>query len=255
MTDVPIDIDDILSDIKELSDRNTIKTKLLTSKDVINVNQLTSGQQRDILIKGMSDQAAIQKSRLVMNDILITNSSSPEKITTLDREYVMLQLRAKQFGKSITLYVEEDEYKVNLNTHIKSIIQPEEVALEFQIKHDSITIKCSVPDLKKDSKIIQETLTLVDFNEDDASVVSKLYTCELVKYIDSLQIDEKAVNFNDLSTEQCVRILESLPYAATNNLVKRISEFDDIVDQVVSSDQLPAGTTIRIDSTLFIDDE
>lgn len=187
---------------------------VLSQKSSEHFREFTNKQYKDF-VKAIvnDDKVVIEKciSLIIQNTSL--NSIDPNKLTSLDKLYILLCLRSYNIASKLNLNAQtKDEISISLTIDINQILQTLEkleISHIFEVNCDGITAKGTLP------KSICSTNAL-----------------ELVcTSIDELIIKDKTVILSDLTVSEKQFILNNLPLT----LVSKITEFVYRQEKILSS--------------------
>lgn len=221
------DISNILSKIQKIND--TKEVILPSSGEKISLKQITIKQQKDIKDLPKNITLTLVNLNKTINEIIRSNSNTTlDKINILDRNIILLTLKSQ-----ISEYYDGVKmndilaHALNVKNDIKSIIS----------KTSNFIFDINVPTLKRDNEINKYVLKNYDTqgvsikNESELEIsASKTYNSmivsEICKFITDLKFIDKeeeiSTDWNKLSVDQQIRILEEIP----------ASEIKDIIDYI-----------------------
>lgn len=254
---------DLLADIQKLNEQDFFKVFVPSAGKSVLFAPLTVKQQKAILSGGVDTKIENLTFTNTLNDIILENCTDKSlRISVLDRTSIILQLRHNTLGDSLIVTDDDgDDHVIDLKQHLKECQQHkfDKKSLNFSVSESGVTIACTVPTLqvdttfnknftkkiKKNTKKDQENIGLTD-------LIGDIYVYELVKYIDTLTINENVADFRSvLSFQQMIELFEGLPMKVSKVLVDKIKEVREYDNKMVESDQLPDDTSITIDASMF----
>jgi len=214
---------------------------------------LTTKQQKEA-VKTALDKAfsGISFSNLT-NTIINENSTEKVEFNILDRNYILVVLRA--LSLSSTVISEEGTLDISFVANNNFTI-PENLK-NRELEDGNLKINVTLPSLAQDSFINQETKKklspLADNDNLPSEAVGEMYVNELVKYINKIVINDGTkpveVEFNQLTFSQRVKLVENLPLSANTKLVNFINEVKQFEKKYfVQNDK---EVEIDIDPSLF----
>lgn len=214
---------------------------------------LTTKQQKEA-VKTALDKAfsGISFSNLT-NTIINENSTEKVEFNILDRNYILVVLRA--LSLSSTVISEEGTLDISFVANNNFTI-PENLK-NRELEDSNLKINVTLPSLAQDSFINQETKKklspLADNDNLPSEAVGEMYVNELVKYINKIVINDGTkpveVEFNQLTFSQRVKLVENLPLSANTKLVNFINEVKQFEKKYfVQNDK---EVEIDIDPSLF----
>ena len=237
----------LLENIKELNQQKI--NVLVPSTNKQHEFSLISFKQQKEIITIIDGAIGALKFQKILNDIIMQNSSSDEFLMT-DKFPIILKLRVESIGNTLTV----DGDTIDLNDIITRIEKFNYPKLE-PIETNNLKIELSIPTLREENKIIQESINNVKkdlFDEDISKNISELYTYEIVKFIDSISFGEYKIQFRELSIFDRYKIVENLPLDINNKIISNIqkikqAEIDFLTVRVGEKDKV-----IEIDVSFFV---
>ncbi len=221
------DISNILSKIQKIND--TKEVTLPSSGETITLKQITIKQQKDIKDLPKNITLTLVNLNKAINEIIRTNSNlTLDKINILDRNIILLVLKSQISETYDGIKLSE---LLNNALNIKYDIKP------ITSKTTNFIFDINVPSLKRDNEINKYVLKNYDTqsisikNESELEIsASKTYNnmivSEICKFITDLKFIDKeeeiSTDWNKLSIDQQIRILEEIP----------ASEIKDIIDYI-----------------------
>ena len=212
---------------------------------------LTTKQQKDAVKCALDKNVAGVVFSNLVNSIITENSLEKNSYLLSDRNYIIACLRVLSLSK--TFQTEEGEKDLSFITSFSTPVP--EILKSREIVEDDITLKLSIPTLEKDTFVNSETRKkLAPLPDDDnfaKESIGEVFVNELIKYIDVFSVKSPAVtiNFNDLTFQQKVQLVEKLPLNLNTKLVDYINETKAFEKKyfVLNDKELD----ISIDPTLF----
>jgi len=212
---------------------------------------LTTKQQKDAVKCALDKNVAGVVFSNLVNSIITENSLEKNSYLLSDRNYIIACLRVLSLSK--TFQTEEGEKDLSFITSFSTPVP--EILKSREIVEDDITLKLSIPTLEKDTFVNNETRKkLAPLPDDDnfaKESIGEVFVNELIKYIDVFSVKSPAVtiNFNDLTFQQKVQLVEKLPLNLNTKLVDYINETKAFEKKyfVLNDKELD----ISIDPTLF----
>ena len=252
---------------------STVKLKPLSVQQMKDIMELQIGAQKDIY--GVS--AGLQLVN-AFNQIIATNSLDPDAnlgytLTTLDRDAIMLQLRAHS-NDTIDIVNEDETVVVDL-TKLVDKLKKKKITSSlmassktYKYKAGDMEVSLGIPSIETDfalNKYFQaiykdkfQTTDPEKVKQDVEKVVTEIFFIEICKYIKTITINrgEKStvLSFTDLNTlEDNLNVLHKLPsgvVSGVSNYVNKIKKFRD--DPLTYKDSSGNDAILAIDANLFI---
>jgi len=214
---------------------------------------LTTKQQKEAVKTALDKNITGITFSNLLNQVIIENSTEKNKYLLSDRSYIVTALRVTSLSKTFTV----DETVVDLSfVSNNKFALPEDLKTK-EIVDDNVKISVSIPTLEKDTYVNNETrkkLAVLPDNDSFAKEsIGEVFVNELVKYIDSLTIIDgqqpTTIVFNELTFEQKLQVVESLPLNINTKLVDYINSVK-LFEKKYFTDN---GNTVdfELDPTLF----
>jgi len=277
---------DVIKNIEDFYVDSSLNVQTITSTGTKKYRPLTVEQLKrfiELQISATKDEfgvlpgleAVTQLNRIIIDNNVETNDASVlSEFTVLDRDAILLQLRANTKSElEITGENEGDTVSVNLDdvvSRLKTAKLPKnltERTKTIKYKSGTFKVKLSLPNLTIDQqingtfkKMVMPTLNKgakhVEKTVD--KVLSTVYFLEIYKYISSITIEPKegeptVVNFRDMKNfGENYKLLDKLPTQVVTEIsgyMTDVREFRETIFYYENDDnkQLP----IEIDVALF----
>lgn len=275
---------DIIKDIEEFYTENSISAYSPWACKTLNYKPLSVHQIREFIelqINAQKEQNQIlgvfdavnHMNRILTDNCLDNEKNLTKTLTIIDREALIVQLRAFTKPEIEVIDAHNETVDVNLDGNVASIKgkQPNKKivnrTLEFSYGTGSITLELTVPTLYKDNLINdffkkkfksklgkgqKELEKIID------KLLSEMYFVELCKYISSLSItkgdNDSTVLLFDSSNElsQNMLILEKLPsniIGAISSYITDVKEYrDSFLSYTNSQDET---VSLEVDANIF----
>lgn len=250
----------LLAGIEQLNANETQELYVPSAGRSLPFTPLTVKQQKLLLSGGVDVKVENMTYTNTLNSIVQENCKQSIDLKVYDRALLALQLRCKSNGDVLTVEHDDKKYQVDLSKHIKictnTLTPPED---NFDVDCDSVRITCTYPTMKRDIEINKYfTKATQNKNKDQlelTDMIGNIYVHELVKFIDTIIIGDTAVSVHEMSTEQSIRVFESLPMSVSEKLAKKIKQVRKYESSCVESENLPDGVVIPTDVGLFTSGE
>lgn len=278
---------DALKDIKDFYDESVVNAYIPTLKRPLKFKPLSVNQMKkfiEIQVKAAKDEVGILSSLEMvreLNELLIENcvdkdsSTLLQKLTIIDRDSIIAQLRADN-NPVIEVHTDNtnsDKTESVSIDHIPESVKSQKITdniknreATFKFKSGKIKLKLKLPTLYHDTHVntyfkaqvspyLRKGTDKVQKNID--KILSQTYFIELCKYIERLEVEKgnntTVLTFDDTSTlTEQLEFLEELPsnlVSEINKFVRTVKDFRDSILYYVDSDgkQHP----LVVDANLF----
>lgn len=256
------DYKQILASISELNKQQIVDIYIPSIDDTLSFKPLTVKQQKLILSSGVDTEIENLTFSNTMNSIILENClASSDKIKTTDKPAILLQLRKKAVGNTLTVTAQDAEYKIDIDQHIESVMSltNKDTKTTFKLDVEGVEIQGNIPDLKTDTKYNKQfTRKIKSGNKSKlglTDVVGDIYIYEMVKYVRSITIGENTIDIDDsITVDQVISVFESLPMIISNKIADNIKKLRELEIASLSNDVLPEDVQIPLDASIFTSD-
>lgn len=221
------DITNILNKIKKINDSK--KIVLPSSNKEIEIKQITIKQQKDIKDLPKNVTLTLVNLNKTLNEIIRTNCNcNLSDLNILDRILILFAFKSQISQTYNGVYTEQI---LNDALNIKYDIKP------ITSKTNNFIFEINVPSLKRDNEINKyvlknfdtQSVSIRDESELELST-SKTYNnmiiTEICKFISDLKFIDKdeeiSTEWDKLSIDQQVRLLEEIPASETKDIINYI---------------------------------
>jgi hypothetical protein len=263
-------IQNVIQLIKELDKSSSFETYIPSLNKNIKFKQLNTEQLKRLLKSVIDSPIYNTEFILTLNSIIKENCLEEiniENLTILDKLLITIKTRIESISPEYTFNLSPEEvsehnlhdknFTINLNNIYNSFISnnlninAETYSLEgFKIVVDLPTIQTENTLEKELHKNIK-----LDINtpEELRNTLGDTFINELTKYIKTLVIGDTEINLHELNFKARVKIVEQLPTAAINNVLKYIESYKELTNQLVTF-KVPQSTLekeLPQDATFF----
>jgi hypothetical protein len=172
---------------------------------------------------------------------IITDNTGLTDLKVYDKLPFIVSLRKHALGNkagSIELQKVIDNIK-NISFDIKDTTT---------VKKDGVQLVLRVPTLRQESILLSKCDQEIDQDQELAKDgVGKLYIYEIIKYVDSLQIEDSVLEMDDIRIHERVKIVEKLPLS----MYSKISDFIEKVNKYNSDILTVDDVEVNIDAEFF----
>lgn len=243
-----------MSDISSLVDKlnkdykDDFKIEIPSSGSVAS-DPLTFNQQKQIIGSIADGTASALKFQKVLSEIIKENVKSEDDIYVTDKLAIVLQLRKNAIGTVLTVGDGSHDILDDILEKALGIKKPK----NKKIKYKNITIHTRVPTISYESRILNVSIDVLKKEEKNiGKSVGELFTHEIVKYIESVEVgDEKIEDFEKLSIQDRCSVVNNLPVALNKKISEHIQsikkkELEALTVEIDGEEQ-----TIDIDVSFF----
>jgi hypothetical protein len=220
-----------LSNLQELNETNTATIKVPSTGKNAPFKLASISQQKELLRSAFDGVDGVIQRANILNKIITDNSKSDVEFLLIDKFAILIGLRKQSIGRDIT--IKEERYNLDDLPQIKK----SDIKLTDTVSVDNITVNLKVPTLKLDSeinsKLEKELAKYQDQEEKIKQSVDVVVSYETTKYIDSIEIGEAKVAFEDISAYERKEIVNNLPLALNNKILDYIGEIKQAMDKTI----------------------
>jgi len=242
------DSKNILNKLKELNKKKSLSIFIPSLGKKVKFLPFTLKQQKDILSKMPQDAGGLLVFNNIFNKIITDNCDESIDISNLnlfDRINIILSYRVSTIGNIL----EGENDKTNLSKVIKNITDYDygDIFNEETLSLKDIAAKLSVPSLKYDEEINNQISKKLSKNASTQVIVSELFTSEILKYINTVTIEDVTVNLLNMNYYDKLEIVESLPGNFVKKILKYIEKIKNIENELTTVD----GIKVEASNELF----
>jgi len=234
-----------LADLKEINEKNCVDILVPSLDKLVSFKSLSVKQHKDIvksLLSGMEGTILVTK---VLNDIIKENSTVQHDFKLYDRNKILVELRRQNISDSVTI----DDKKFLL-TDLPTFKKPSLDTTTLNYK--GIEVKLRVPSLEVDSKITEKSVVDISkFSTDEKKVgisLGILLTYEIIKFVETLQVEDVVINFDELGTYDKKSVIENLPLKLNNDILEFITTYKQQEQELFTFSD---GTKLEIDGSFL----
>tara|TARA_R100000152_G_C6773641_1_gene201066 strand:+ start:1572 stop:2312 length:741 start_codon:yes stop_codon:yes gene_type:complete len=239
-------ISDVSKFISKLDKLNNTKFEVFVPSlnKKVETKALNLKQQKDLIAPALDGIRGTLNFSKTLNNVIIDNSGLND-LKIYDRLPFTIQLRKEALGNKI----QTNDGEVELHKILNNIKENSfNIAPEQTVRHENLTIHLKVPTLQQENILLTNCIQTISTLDDDLTEhVGILYLVEIVKYIDSLKIDDEVVDMSEIKIEERIKLVERLPLA----IYRDISEFIATVNKYENDILTVGGVLITIDSLFF----
>ncbi len=242
------DVSSVLQKLKEANKKRSVSIFLPSLNKKVKFLPFTLKQQKQILSQLPTGPADLITFNNVFNKIIIDNSEEDidlSNINSIDRLSVVLTYRVSSLGSTYNI----ENKKINLNKILENIenfdnqdiLQPKTIIIK------DLSVEVCFPSLKYDSEVNDNVIKQIDPEDNTQTILSKLFTSEILKYIKSITIADEKTDLYSLPYKERLELVEELP----GTLSKKIFSHIETVKKAETSISTVNGVKIDVSNELF----
>jgi hypothetical protein len=234
-----------IDELKQLSNNDCFNVYVPSLDKEIKFRAFSVKQHKDLMKSALDGVEGTLKMYKIFNDIILSNSLDPVDFTLYDRTKILVDLRKQ----CISEIVDISDIKYNLNDLPVFNFSFDK---EQTFKYKKITVEVSLPSLEIDSNITEKSvLEFSKYSTEDKKIgnsLSILLVYELMKFINTLTIEDTVINFNEINTTDKKAIIDNLPLKLINDILDYIARFKDYEQALFTFSD---GTKLTIDASFL----
>ena len=170
---------------------NTIEVYLPSLKKKVSTKPLNLKQQKDLISSVLDGLKGTLDFSRTLNKIIIQNSGISD-LKIYDKIPFIVTMRKNALGNKTST--------VNLDKVIENFKKvPFKLKDEALVKFDNLKLTLKVPTLREENSILTKCEQDISTEQDQLKDgVGKLYIYELLKYIQSVQVDDDIIDLSDV---------------------------------------------------------
>ena len=239
------DIKSFLSELKQLNEKDCFDVFVPSINKKVLFKALSVKQHKDVvksLLSGVEGTVLVAK---IFNDIINENSVQPINFKLYDRNKILVELRRQSISNKVT--IDDKDYLLSELPEYTAIFKED---AEFSYK--GIKVKATIPTLELDSKITEKSVVEISkFTSDDKKVgnsINVLLAYEIMKFIETIQIDDTLIIFSELGTYDKKNIIENLPLKLNNDILEYITQYKEYEQELFTYSD---GAKLNIDGSFI----
>lgn len=238
-------IKNLIEELKQLNESDCFDVLVPSQGKKIKFRAFSVKQHKDLvksLLDGVEGTVSMYK---VFNDIIFENCLEDIEFALYDRNKILVDLRKQCVSESIK--IEDTVYSIDTLPEFVFNFDNEK-----QFTYRGITVNVSIPTLKEDSKITEKSIVeFSKYSSDDKKIgnsLNILLVYELMKFIDSIKIEDTVINFNEIGTFDKKAVIENLPLKLNNDILEYIAQFKEYEQTLFTFSD---GTKLVIDASFL----
>lgn len=222
-----------------------------SKKGFVKFYPLSAKQQKSIIESAVKSVQLPIYEYTALSKLVIEQSAEQYQFKLVDREAILVQLRAISIDDSVTI----GKSKIDMNTIIKeyskigkSKLPPNSISLSL----GDVTLKCEHPDIISCIELDEQFIKNVEENSEQqfSEVLSNMYLNEFLKFIKFLKIKENEYQFSSIRYSDAFKIAENLP----TNLIEQLSKYSQLISKYSGKFLTTPKGSIEVDCNFFKSD-
>lgn len=241
------------NDVKQFIDslngsKNTFEVNQITTGEKFECSPISFKQQKSLISTVTDGVVGVLKFQRILNDIIIENTGRKDW-SVVDKIPVILKMRIESLGGNVK--VDNGDLDIT-QIQILEKINHKATPLYEKIGGD-IDICIGVPSLVEENAVLDYAINILrkDGEKDLGKNIGSIYTFEIVKFIRTVKFGENYLEFQNLSIDDRIKVVENLPLMTNKKIIKfieRIKDFDKSQTSIIVNGE---DKNFDIDVTFF----
>lgn len=261
-----LDFNSAINALNSISESFKIDVYIPSKQKTISFKEIDAKQQKNLLSAAMDNSVYNSDFiktfySILKENILVEDKSIVDELTLTDRSFIAIALKSQISEELNVKFTDEISSKINLKDVISKFTSYKTPSLtEVDLKNDSVTLTVGItlPTIKtevdyeenfyKDYKKVDQ----IKSNKDVQDIISDAFISETSKYISYVNINGSKYDFNTLTFNQKIRVVEKLPSGLIQKVLEQISKWKNDIDSILTVTDGDLKKVIAIDSLLFL---
>ena len=219
------DIKSFLNELKQLNEKDCFNVYVPSVGRKVKFKALSVKQHKDIVKAMLGGMEGTILTSKIFNDIITENSSEKLEFKYYDRSKILVDIRQQSVGNKVK--IDDVDYLLTDLPEFKLFTKP-----EAKFVYKGIGVVVNVPNLDIDSAITEKSIIdITKISSDDKKVgesINLLLTYEIMKFIQTIEIEGNLLTFSELGTYDKKNIIENLPLKLNNDILEYITEYKEL---------------------------
>lgn len=234
-----------VDELKQLSESDCYKVYVPSIDKEVKFKAFSVKQHKDLINLALDGVEGTLRMYKVFNDIISYNCLEEVNFSICDRYKILVDLRKQCVSETI------DIADVNYNLNDLPVFN-----FDFNertnFKYKKILAEVSLPTLEVDSNITEKSI--LEFNKYSSeekkisNSISILLVYELMKFINTITIEDKIIDFSELNTADKKSIINNLPLKLINDILDYIASFKEYEQSLFTFSD---GSKLNIDASFL----
>jgi hypothetical protein len=243
-----VDIKEFLTELEKTGDNTVAVVHVPSINKSIEFDLFNVNQQKQLLRTAFEGVTGIINSNILYNEFIVNNCKESIEFNIVDKPVIIINLRKLSLKDHIT--IKDKQYDLN---ELKDIDYNSFTETQ-SVTSDNITCNLRIPTLTTDTSICKRLVAELNKLSDDqkkTDTVSLLLTYEIMKYVQSVEIGEITLDFNDISVYEKKSVIERLPLKLNNIILDFIVDVKTKCNDYLTFED---GALVEIDVSLLSSD-
>lgn len=238
-------IKSFIEELKQISDSDHYSVAVPSIGREVKFKAFSVKQHKDLIKSALDGVEGSLRMYKIFNDIISTNSLEPINFAIYDRTKILVDLRKRCVSELVN--IADTEYNLNNLPEFNFVFDDSQ-----KFKYKKISVDVRLPSLDIDSDITEKSIVeFSKYSSEEKKVgnsLNILLVYELMKFINTITVDDVVISFDETSTADKKAIIDNLPLKLINNILDYIAKFKDYEQSLFT---FPDGTKLIIDASFL----
>lgn len=238
-------IKSFIEELKQISDNDHYSVAVPSIGREVKFKAFSVKQHKDLIKSALDGVEGSLRMYKIFNDIISTNSLEPINFAIYDRTKILVDLRKRCVSELVN--IADTEYNLNNLPEFNFVFDDSQ-----KFKYKKISVDVRLPSLDIDSDITEKSIVeFSKYSSEEKKVgnsLNILLVYELMKFINTITVDDVVISFDETSTADKKAIIDNLPLKLINNILDYIAKFKDYEQSLFT---FPDGTKLIIDASFL----
>jgi len=263
-----LEINDILNLIETVNKSLDSEAYVPSQEKPIKIKTLNANHTKNILKSAMDGAFAANQFNLIIHQILKEVVDHPlGSLTTLDKMFLLLQLRIKNVSDEIEIELTSDKgekikQKLNLNKLLNKLKKETFSFTNEVIESDKITVQLAYPSIEDEYQfehnLFKTKIANIDEKNEKAirSLFAPMFINNVAQFVTSININGTDINMKTKNINERLLIVEKLP-AVIDKIINKIDtvfgkQLSKITNIEITRDDVVYNGVLNLDASFFI---
>ena len=250
---------ELIDILQEVNEKDIISVWIPSLQRSVDFKPITVQQQKKIISTALESSLNTMAFNIITNNLIKECCSEPDLlIYAFDKPSILTSLRGHMLGYDIIGQSPTgNDVKVNVKDHCEKFPThkiPKTLLNSKIIKHGDIEISFKPPLLEEDTAVNTRARKKIDEllkDKNISSSIGEVIVYELIKYIKSITISGKILEFNYTDVLQLVKVVDQLPLKLSKLIITEIEKIKKYEDKFGTLTVGKEKVTIVVDARFF----
>jgi hypothetical protein len=270
MTTGSDNVKELISLLQGLDASGVFEVTIPSLEREVKFKQLTTEQLKRLLKTIIDSPIYNTEFTITFNSIIKENCAEGDvrvdDLTVIDKLLIFFKTRIESISPEYTFNFTEEEIgennldektkTVNIQQHFNSFCNTLKNLPSETINYNNCTIVCNLPTIATENRLEKELHKNVKIEvtstDELRNIVGETFINELTKFITSVSINDTAVDLVSLDFKTRIKVIENLPTAAINGVIKYIEKYRNTIKDLTTY-KLSVKTKEQTDTSLVKD--